>query len=50
VHGQVGAAVGQRRFQFLDEEALTTNLRQSAIENLIATCRHSEDFYVTRWI
>lgn len=50
VHGEVRAAVGESGFQFLHEEALTTNLRQSAIEYLIATCCHSEDFYVTRWI
>ena len=48
--GEVRAAIGQCGFKLLHEQTLTTDFRQSAIENLIATCRHSEDFYVTRWI
>ena len=50
MHREIGTSVGERGFQFLDEEALAAHLRKRAIENLIAACRHSEDFYVTRWI
>ena len=50
MHGEIGAAFGERGFQFLHEQALAADLRQRAIENLIAARRHSEDFYVARWI
>jgi hypothetical protein len=50
MNGEVGAAVGERVLQLLHEQTLAADLRQCAIENLIAACRHSEDFYVTRWI
>ncbi|MGF6740317.1 hypothetical protein OKW47_004063 [Paraburkholderia atlantica] len=50
MHREVGAAIGERGFELFDEEPLATHLRQRAIENLITACRHSEDFYVTRWI
>ncbi len=50
MHREVGASIGERGFELFDEQPFTTDLRQRAIENLIATRRHSEDFYVTRWI
>lgn len=50
MHGEIGSAVGQRGLQFLHEQALAADLRQRAIENLVAARRHSEDFHVTSWI
>ena len=42
VDGQIGTAFGHRHLQFLDEQALTADLGQGAIQNLIAPCRHSD--------
>lgn len=50
MHGEIGAAIGERDFEFLHEQALAADLRQRAIENLIAARRHSEDFHVATWI
>src|SRR5579875_234553 len=39
MHGEVGAAFGQRDFQFLEEHALAADRRQRTIQHLVAT-RH----------
>jgi hypothetical protein len=40
----VGAALGHRHFQFLDEQALAAHLGQGAIQNLVAAGRHADNF------
>ena len=42
VHGNVGAAVGQRGFEFLDEQALAAHLAQRAVQDLVAQRGHAQ--------
>ena len=44
MHGQVRAAVFERRLQFLDEQALAADLGQRAVEDLVAARGHAEQF------
>ena len=42
MHGQVGAAVFQGSFQFFDKQTLAADLRQAAVEYLIASRGHAQ--------
>ena len=44
MNGQVGAAIGQRGFEFLDEQPLAADLAQCAVQNLVAQRRHAQQF------
>ena len=43
MHGDVGAAIEQRRLQFLDEQPLAADRREAAIEQLIALRGHRHE-------
>ena len=44
MHGDVGAAIEQGIFQFLDEQALAADLGERPVENLVAAGGHAEQF------
>ena len=44
MHRQVGAALFQRGFQLLDEQALAADLGQRAVEDLVAARGHAQQF------
>ena len=44
MHGDIGAAVEQRGFEFLDEQPLAADLGKRAVENLIAAGGHAQKF------
>ena len=44
VHGDVGAAIGERVLELFHEQALATHLGQRAVEDLIAQSRHAQQF------
>ncbi len=43
MHGEVGAAVGQRGLQLFHEQPFAADLGQGTIKNLVAARRHAED-------
>lgn len=50
MHGQIGAAVEQGVFEFLDEEPLAAHLGEGAVEDLVASGRQGEEFNRARRI
>ncbi len=42
MHGEVGAALFERRLELLDEQALAADLGQRAVEDLVAARGHAE--------
>ncbi len=46
MHSDVGAAVEQGGFQFLDEQSLAADLGEWPVENLIAARGHAEQFHL----
>src|SRR5580765_4993914 len=42
MHGDVGAALGERDFEFLEEQALAADLRERAVEDAVAARRHRQ--------
>ena len=48
--GEVGAPVGHRHFELLDEEALAADVGERLVEHAIAFGGHPEQANVTRWI
>ena len=44
MYGQVGAPLGHRHFKFFNKQALATHFGQCAIQNLITSGRHSDNF------
>jgi hypothetical protein len=42
MHGQVGAALFQRHFQLLDEQALAAHLAERPVQDLVALGGHAQ--------
>ena len=42
MHGQVGTAFFQRRFQLFHKQAFATHFAQGAVQDLVATRRHAQ--------
>ena len=50
MNGQVGATLGDRLLELLDEEPLAADRGQAAVEDLVAFRRHAEELHVARRI
>ena len=50
MHGEMGAALFHRHFQFLDEQALAADFGEWPVEDLIALGRHAQNDNLRFWI
>ena len=46
MHREIGAAVFERGFELLDEQALAANFAQGAVQDLVALGGHAQQFHL----